>query len=397
MSRQVLDAKMADIAATGATIVATSNPGCTMQIETGLRRRATRRRGDPPHRAARPLVRGGRRRRAGRVSAIARAVVTGSTGFVGGHLAERLAGGGCAVTGLSNAPPRRPAARRRHGAPRRHPRRRRRRPRDGGCAARRGVPPRRAGVRPRLDARPGRRHRGQRDRQRATSRWLRRRRARGGSSSSRRAARCSASPTRFRRASARRSRRPRSTAPRRSPPSTSWARSAAISASNCPCCGPATSMAPARTRRANRASSAIFAERMLAGPRGHDLRRRQSAARLRLRRRRGRRRRCSPRPPSPRHARSGSGVGTSTLAIFRRLAALTGYDREPEFAPERPGDPAAIYLGPLARPRARWGLAGDDGAGRGLGGDGGVVPGAGVAPPCGAGSGARPRASSSPT
>ena len=47
MSRQVLDAKMADIAATGATIVATSNPGCTMQIETGLRR--ARRGGEALH------------------------------------------------------------------------------------------------------------------------------------------------------------------------------------------------------------------------------------------------------------------------------------------------------------------------------------------------------------
>ena len=38
MSREVLDAKLADIASTGASTVVTSNPGCTMQIETGLRR-----------------------------------------------------------------------------------------------------------------------------------------------------------------------------------------------------------------------------------------------------------------------------------------------------------------------------------------------------------------------
>jgi glycolate oxidase iron-sulfur subunit len=37
MSRAVLDAKLEDVAATGAAIVATSNLGCTMQLETGLR------------------------------------------------------------------------------------------------------------------------------------------------------------------------------------------------------------------------------------------------------------------------------------------------------------------------------------------------------------------------
>ena len=50
----------------------------------------------------------------------------------------------------------------------------------------------------------------------------------------------------------------------------------------------------------------------------------------------------------------GSGVGTSTLAIFQHLARLTGYDREPVFAPERPGDPQAVYLDP-SRARERWG------------------------------------------
>jgi len=38
MSAQVLDAKMATIAATGASTVCTANPGCTLQIEAGARR-----------------------------------------------------------------------------------------------------------------------------------------------------------------------------------------------------------------------------------------------------------------------------------------------------------------------------------------------------------------------
>ncbi len=50
----------------------------------------------------------------------------------------------------------------------------------------------------------------------------------------------------------------------------------------------------------------------------------------------------------------GSGRGTSTLEIFRELARLTGYGHEPIFAPERPGDPQAIYLDP-SRARQRWG------------------------------------------
>ena len=50
----------------------------------------------------------------------------------------------------------------------------------------------------------------------------------------------------------------------------------------------------------------------------------------------------------------GSGRGTSTLDIFRHLARLTGYDREPVFAPERPGDPQAIYLD-TSRASERWG------------------------------------------
>jgi glycolate oxidase iron-sulfur subunit len=42
MSRAVLDAKLREIAVTGAAIVATSNPGCTMQIESGARRSGVR-------------------------------------------------------------------------------------------------------------------------------------------------------------------------------------------------------------------------------------------------------------------------------------------------------------------------------------------------------------------
>ncbi|RLT40186.1 MAG: 4Fe-4S dicluster domain-containing protein [Chloroflexi bacterium] len=38
MSGTILDAKMADITATGAATVCTANPGCTMQIEAGVRR-----------------------------------------------------------------------------------------------------------------------------------------------------------------------------------------------------------------------------------------------------------------------------------------------------------------------------------------------------------------------
>jgi glycolate oxidase iron-sulfur subunit len=38
MSRRLLDAKMEDVAATGASVIATANPGCMMQLEAGLRR-----------------------------------------------------------------------------------------------------------------------------------------------------------------------------------------------------------------------------------------------------------------------------------------------------------------------------------------------------------------------
>src|SRR5690606_13409248 len=38
MSAQVLSAKMADVAGTGAGTIATGNPGCTLQLEAGVRR-----------------------------------------------------------------------------------------------------------------------------------------------------------------------------------------------------------------------------------------------------------------------------------------------------------------------------------------------------------------------
>ena len=50
----------------------------------------------------------------------------------------------------------------------------------------------------------------------------------------------------------------------------------------------------------------------------------------------------------------GSGVGTSTLEIFEHIARLTGYARDPVYAAERPGDPQAVYLDP-SRARERWG------------------------------------------
>jgi glycolate oxidase iron-sulfur subunit len=38
MSLSLLDEKMQDVAATGADVIATANPGCMMQLEAGLRR-----------------------------------------------------------------------------------------------------------------------------------------------------------------------------------------------------------------------------------------------------------------------------------------------------------------------------------------------------------------------
>jgi glycolate oxidase iron-sulfur subunit len=38
MSMRLLDDKMQDVAATEASVIATCNPGCMMQIEAGLRR-----------------------------------------------------------------------------------------------------------------------------------------------------------------------------------------------------------------------------------------------------------------------------------------------------------------------------------------------------------------------
>ncbi len=61
----------------------------------------------------------------------------------------------------------------------------------------------------------------------------------------------------------------------------------------------------------------------------------------------------------------GSGIGTPTLEIFRHLARLTRYDKEPVFAPERPGDPRAIYLDPT-RAREQWGWEATTSLGDGL-------------------------------
>ena len=38
MSARVLEAKMGDVASTGASVVATANPGCTLQLRAGSRR-----------------------------------------------------------------------------------------------------------------------------------------------------------------------------------------------------------------------------------------------------------------------------------------------------------------------------------------------------------------------
>ena len=50
----------------------------------------------------------------------------------------------------------------------------------------------------------------------------------------------------------------------------------------------------------------------------------------------------------------GTGDGTTTLRLSKILARLTGYERPPVFADERPGDIAAITLNP-SRARERWG------------------------------------------
>ena len=50
----------------------------------------------------------------------------------------------------------------------------------------------------------------------------------------------------------------------------------------------------------------------------------------------------------------GSGRGTSTLELFEALAELTGYDRAPRLANERPGEIAAIWLD-ASGARERWG------------------------------------------
>ena len=52
----------------------------------------------------------------------------------------------------------------------------------------------------------------------------------------------------------------------------------------------------------------------------------------------------------------GTGEGTSTQRIFDTLAALTSYRQPPVYAAERPGDHAAIYLDP-SRAGELWGWA----------------------------------------
>ncbi len=52
----------------------------------------------------------------------------------------------------------------------------------------------------------------------------------------------------------------------------------------------------------------------------------------------------------------GRGEGTSTLDLYRRLASLCGYEREPLFADERPGDIARITVS-TALARETWGWA----------------------------------------
>jgi UDP-glucose 4-epimerase len=49
----------------------------------------------------------------------------------------------------------------------------------------------------------------------------------------------------------------------------------------------------------------------------------------------------------------GTGVGTSTQAIFDALAKLTGYAHRPQYGPERPGDIQRIWLD-SARARQTW-------------------------------------------
>ena len=50
----------------------------------------------------------------------------------------------------------------------------------------------------------------------------------------------------------------------------------------------------------------------------------------------------------------GSGVATRTLEVFERMARLCGYEREPIFADERPGDVQRVALD-ASRARALWG------------------------------------------
>ncbi len=60
--------------------------------------------------------------------------------------------------------------------------------------------------------------------------------------------------------------------------------------------------------------------------------------------------------PRPATCNVGTGVETSTGRIFELLAALTGYEREPVRAEQRPGDVARVAVDP-ARARELWGWA----------------------------------------
>ena len=297
------------------------------------------------------------------MSAIARAVVTGSTGFVGGHLAARLAAAGCAVTGLSNAPPRRP-------------------PPDGVTERLADIRDADAVARVMADARP--------DvvfhlaAQASVPVSMRDPVADievnviGSVNVAQAAAEAGARRLVFFSTGGALFGQPDALpAGERTPIApTSVYGASKIAAEHelgalCRHLGlelsvlrPGNIHGPGQDAAGESGVVAIFAERMLAGREvtifGDGSQQRDyvyvadvvEAALLAA-------------SAEPATCEVGSGVGTSTLAIFRRLARLTGYDREPEFAPERPGDPAAIYLDP-SRARARWGWRATTGLDEGL-------------------------------